>query len=485
MKKTLANLFLAALLAGCAKEAPIEGEIVENIVFDITVNAPGTKAIKTAWETGDVIFVFFSKQTSPAYLELAWNGTGWVDSKKNGLSLKDKEKGTMRAVYLPFGSGTEVVAGENGAYNFKDTYYSYYLTASQSYTVSGGKVTATLNMKIPDGYVQFFINYETPPQYEKRELREAYFTPRAIAGVSAAAGEITKDDDRGAPMPGYEYRKENKDDGEKDGWLFSGILADAARGQAVDYHFTQLITEWVPWVGERHTWQSMSVTGATLHTAGNEKRAVVLTRMAAANPAIDLGVNVNGRRVYWADRLLGASGPGEHGDFYAWGETEPKERYDESTYKFSGGTKKVTRYCPKDKPDFWHTNGTPDGKTVLDLEDDAARVKCGDSWRTPTYDELNALMTQCTWTEGSSPDTGNHGYTVTGPSGNSIFLPTSGHRFDSELIGRGQWGHLWSASVSNVYPYDAFILYYRQNNRLNESQVIYRYSGQLILPVKD
>ena len=69
VKKTL--LFAAAVLAlaACSKESPVkeEGDIdASKIVFNIDVqnaDAQATKGIKTAWEAGDDVYVFFEDNT--------------------------------------------------------------------------------------------------------------------------------------------------------------------------------------------------------------------------------------------------------------------------------------------------------------------------------------------------------------------------------------------------------------------------------------
>ena len=129
MKKSLLILCAALLaLVSCNKDlTPNEtkqGEPVD-VVFNLSVTHPdggGTKSVKDAWETGDVVFVFFSGQTAPAYLELKYDGTKWVNTPK-GLSFTEGETGTMTAVYLPFGSDATVVA-DGSAYKFDKTYYA-------------------------------------------------------------------------------------------------------------------------------------------------------------------------------------------------------------------------------------------------------------------------------------------------------------------------------------------------------------------------
>ena len=78
MKKNI--LFMAAVLAFAAcskdfKESPItnDGSIdASKLVFNITVDSP-TKAMKTAWESGDDVYVFFEDNTSQ-YVKMTYDG---------------------------------------------------------------------------------------------------------------------------------------------------------------------------------------------------------------------------------------------------------------------------------------------------------------------------------------------------------------------------------------------------------------------------
>ena len=77
---------------------------------------------------------------------------------------------------------------------------------------------------------------------------------------------------------------------------------------------------------------------------------------------VDLGLSVK-----WATCNVGATKPEEYGDYFAWGEVEPKEKYDWSTYKYYAGTESgLTKYCTNSN------FGIVDNKTILDSADDAA-----------------------------------------------------------------------------------------------------------------
>ena len=163
---------------------------------------------------------------------------------------------------------------------------------------------------------------------------------------------------------------------------------------------------------------------------------------------VDLGLPSG---LKWATCNVGASSPEEYGGYYAWGETEEKEDYDWSTYKWCNGSEtSMTKYCTSS------SNGAVDNKTVLDPEDDVAHVKWGGSWRMPTKAELDELCNNCTWTWTTQNDA--NGYKVTSKiNGNSIFLPATGFRSGTVVYSRGYNGSYWSSSLRGGYS--AYRLY--------------------------
>lgn len=157
----------------------------------------------------------------------------------------------------------------------------------------------------------------------------------------------------------------------------------------------------------------------------------------AVPEAVDLGLSVK-----WASFNLGATKLEEYGNYYAWGETEPKDDYSWETYKWcmDGSPWSLTKYC---KSSNFGYNGYTDDKTVLDPEDDAARVSLGLNWRIPTDAEMGELWSLSYWKWTSQ--NGVDGYWITGPSGNSIFLPAAGTRYGYDLVSPG-YGHYWNSS---------------------------------------
>ena len=204
--------------------------------------------------------------------------------------------------------------------------------------------------------------------------------------------------------------------------------------------------------------------------------------------AIDLGLSVK-----WASFNLGASKPEGYGDYYAWGETEPyyssldpltwKEGKSSGYYypsnkwyRKEGSNWKLTKYCNVSSSGY---NGYIDDKTVLELEDDAAHVSLGGSWRMPTHAEQEELRTQCSWERTSR--NGVEGHKVTGPNGNSIFLPDAGRWNGTSHITDDNHYYLWSSSLA-AGVHDGYGLYYYYT-RLDWGS-FNRYMGFTIRPVE-
>lgn len=178
---------------------------------------------------------------------------------------------------------------------------------------------------------------------------------------------------------------------------------------------------------------------------------------------VDLGLSVK-----WASFNLGASSPEGYGDYFAWGETSPKNSYTWENYLWcKGSNTTLTKYCNWSSYGY---NGFTDGKTILDPEDDAAAVNLGGKWRMATYAEGSELITKCTWKW--TTQNGVNGRLVTGPNGNSIFLPAAGYRTGTSLSNAGSGGYDWSSSLGTEYPYRAQDLYFGSVN------VYWNYDGR-------
>ncbi len=198
---------------------------------------------------------------------------------------------------------------------------------------------------------------------------------------------------------------------------------------------------------------------------------------AAPQPeAVDLGLSV-----CWASFNVGATKPEEYGDYFAWGETEPKTDYSWSTYKWcNGDDNKLTKYCTNSS--YWDSSDPIDYKTVLDSEDDAAHMNWGCTWRMPTDAEWTELRDNCTWTWTDNYNgSGIAGRQVTASNGKSIFLPAAGHRSGSGLYDAESRGFYWSSSLYRGWSGAAWHVFLDSGGFGTDT--IFRYNGQSVRPV--
>lgn len=188
--------------------------------------------------------------------------------------------------------------------------------------------------------------------------------------------------------------------------------------------------------------------------------------------AVDLGLSV-----LWADMNIGAEFPEDFGNYYAWGETEPKELYVPSTYKWwDSSSKQYTKY---NTPTIWGENGHI---VTLEPEDDAAAVNWGGKWRMPSRDEFAELVDNCTWT--NAGPTLKEGKLVTGPNGNSIFIPSAALRSGTVPQGAGGgYYHSNTLSADKTCAYDVEIYFHWSFAKIYIQSGYGRTAGLPIRPV--
>lgn len=183
--------------------------------------------------------------------------------------------------------------------------------------------------------------------------------------------------------------------------------------------------------------------------------------MHPAEP-IDLGLPSGTK---WASYNVGATKPEEYGGYYAWGETEEKDVYNTSTYKYYQNGSYVSL-----------------GSDISGTEYDVAHVKWGGDWRMPNRNDIKELYDNCTseWTTLN----GVNGRKITSNiNGNSIFLPAAGYRWDSGLYNAGDYGSYWSSTLYGNYPSRAYGLDFYSGDAfwIHDSR---RYYGRSVRPVR-
>ena len=161
---------------------------------------------------------------------------------------------------------------------------------------------------------------------------------------------------------------------------------------------------------------------------------------------VDLGLPSG---TLWATCNVGATTPEGYGDYFAWGETTPKNTYYSDNYKHADilyDNIFLTKYCNDSGHGY---NGFTDNLTVLEPGDDAASANWGDGWCMPSVDQWRELMdgTLAVWTT----QNGVEGRLFTALNGNTLFLPAAGVRENFNLYNAGNAGRYWSSSLATDY----------------------------------
>ena len=481
MKKFFSILCAAtALLVSCNK--------VETAVQDVEngVNTPGkvqvdiavtreddTKAIKTGWQKGDIIYVFFNNlsiSSTPKYLKMTFDGNGW-ENTWNGdadADLLTSESGTMTAVYSP--SGALSFSAGSGCYNVTTSdLRTYYMSCENAnYTVSGGVVTGTLAMSLPEGYVQFFIEDETASGNTKYGLEVAHSTGSGdyLSVNSTSLSSVNAEGTISASSHDYDHYVLNDrlitgyafNDGIKKGYMFSGVLQSTTSLQKI-----------------KRLYLHDKVTGVCHILVFDGSEITMSSHAAYALPPITSsrwleGIDL-GDGLIWATHNIGASTPSGTGSQFAWGELTPKSYYEWDNYSFATSYTYVSPTLPNlSSATFSKYN--EDGKETLEAADDAATQLWGSPWRIPTHVEWSNIdcynhsaFTQSE-TAGVVTITSSH-------TGNSLTLPAPGAYWSSDLkVGT-------TAGLEYVTAYGTYIY----SDSVGSGYTSPRKDGHLIRPV--
>lgn len=192
--------------------------------------------------------------------------------------------------------------------------------------------------------------------------------------------------------------------------------------------------------------------------------------------------------IKWATMNIGAENVTDTGLYFQWGDTqgytaeqvgtgEGKKLFGWTDYKFnpSGDGHTFTKY-----------NAT-DGKTILDLEDDAARANWGGTWRMPTAEEMQAFgaAVNAVWTD-DYQGSGVAGLVCTDKTDNSkvVFFPAAGSCDDGSVTSVGDNGGYWSSSLYAYGRQRAYGLFFGSLNAGWDGSFS-RYCGYAVRPVAD
>ena len=226
---TLLTIVSVALMAfsACNKEEVPASKTLKlnlNIIHDSY-----TKAVKTGWESGDKIYVFFGKpedHTTPAYLTLTFDGSSWTEAWTAGLEaeIAATASGTLHAIYTPGKLGTISYDPDDKEYDIGCDHGWYLKCENVSYTVSEGVLAATLNMASPGRFVQFYLAGEAA------KAGKLQFSCDKILKVKVSLIRAT-----GFAQANYYYGYAIDGVAYKGGLMFSGILKSDANGVATSH----------------------------------------------------------------------------------------------------------------------------------------------------------------------------------------------------------------------------------------------------------
>ena len=194
---------------------------------------------------------------------------------------------------------------------------------------------------------------------------------------------------------------------------------------------------------------------------------------------IEMTVNGDTKKYKWATMNIGATSEADYGYYFFWGGTVGYKRNgskwvkadvtpeEELTNGFAQAN--VPHYSGSAYTKYTGTSG--DGKTVLELADDAANANWGGSWRMPTEAEVTALKLLKRGTFGS-------GYYFGTSDNAQIFLPAAGYGSGTDLYNAGDRGHYRSSSLYTADPSSAYYLFFNSSSASTRSD--YRYHGRSV-----
>ena len=159
----------------------------------------------------------------------------------------------------------------------------------------------------------------------------------------------------------------------------------------------------------------------------NGGKANISVAVKALPEAKDLGLPSGTK---WASFNIGANRPEEYGEYYAWGEADVKDIYDESSYTHckNGVYAKI-------------------GNDIRGTEFDTAREKWGGEWMMPSTTQFNELIANCTseWVTLN----GVKGRKFTSKiNGEYVFFPAAGY-YGSKVGNSGSNGYYWSGIIDS------------------------------------
>lgn len=200
------------------------------------------------------------------------------------------------------------------------------------------------------------------------------------------------------------------------------------------------------------------IDGKFLEIHIDENGEIIVTNILG-HKFVDLGLPSG---LKWAAYNVGAQSPEEYGDYFAWGEVNPKSAYTEENCS-------TIDLFVNDFSGYW--------------DYDAARANWGGTWRMPTEEEMIELVLN-THAERTQIN-GVYGSIITGSNGNSIFFPCAGKMIDTILTNEGEYGYYYSSTSTGTPSSGYAPCYYFVDRTQGTGHNRYKYHGFTIRAVSN
>lgn len=431
---------LLALTAGCQQDS-FEGfnqdkgevRVFASMASTRVAFADGGNVTHAVWENGDQIVLFTDTQDSLLYTaSVATDGGTATEFTPDGNKLQNEGNGIVRAFYPAGNLRAEEAAvsiPNTADYIWKEGNYCPFVYAQD--TIQNGVLN--LNFQHPFAYIKLTVTKDVLPQEDESDvLGEIVITSAEKIGLTSGEfnfekKEITSDSYSNTITVAI---SEHIHLSSKDFVCYIPILPQAA-GTSVAIS-TKHTAEEVFYTLEKETPGSGLLAGNVYEVNLDGSNGITLQKSAV----VDLGLSV--KWLNYNTNEAGETNPETYGDLYGWGDASgQKTSTDLDAYPFANPISSIsgTTYDPtyKFKPNF------------------------GGDIRMPTQEEITELYEKCTWKWVTYKQV--DGYLVTGPNGNSIFLPAAGYRNGTEICNRGTDLNYWSGTLKKESPNEAYRLF--------------------------
>jgi len=433
MKRAFIFAIAVFVLVACNKENNvIENDYIDasKIVFNIRVSnadATDTKGVKTAWENGDDVYVFFEDNTTQ-YIKMTYNEGVW--------SYKDKTNGTsfsglvltasgkkLTAVYMPDFVCSAAPTHDGSKWTFGSISGYYQTAVNVSYTVTStddvNTLDATINLTAPTNMMQIYVDESDPSSHNEYVMTATHVIPFTFSGISADGTAIHGTTTNGFPLTAYKGTIAGES-----GYYFWGIL----EGTGTYDFFFQLV--------QRNVSKKYAVSSKSKTVNGASITGATAIKLTLVDKGKFVSLGYSGGPLWATGNLKDAddhiADPSEAGDYYMWGDLRAIDPVNYANLNsFSNSAVDI--------------QGTE--------EDTAKKVSGNANWKMPTKEQFealkdsnNTLFEKSYWTDSH---TSFMGYLLTSKlNGIVLGLPFAGWCYNGNVSLSGSSGDLWSSTPS-------------------------------------